>query len=64
MYYLIYRTTNNINQKIYVGKHQTLDLNDTYLGSGTLLIEAVKRYGIENFSKDILHIFDNEDKIN
>lgn len=56
MYFIIYQTTNIINGKIYVGKHETEDLNDEYLGSGTLLTKAIRKYGRENFRKTVLHI--------
>jgi hypothetical protein len=64
MFYTIYRITNKINGKIYVGKHQTKDLNDVYMGSGKNLRNAIKKYGIENFEKEILFQFDNEDDMN
>lgn len=54
MFYLIYKITNKINGKIYVGKHQTSDINDNYMGSGKILHEAFNKYGIENFEKEIL----------
>lgn len=54
MFYLIYKITNKINGKIYVGKHQTSDINDDYMGSGTILRKAQNKYGIENFEKEIL----------
>ena len=45
MFFIIYQTTNLINNKIYIGKHQTSDLDDGYLGSGKLLLQAIKKYG-------------------
>lgn len=56
MFYIIYQITNLINGKIYVGKHQTSDLDDDYMGSGRLLLAAYEKYGLENFRKDILFI--------
>lgn len=64
MYYIIYKTTNIINEKIYVGKHKTKDLNDGYLGSGKLLNYAIKKYGIENFTREVLYLCSNEDEMN
>lgn len=52
--YCIYRITNLINGKTYIGQHQYRDLNDNYMGSGKRLRAAQAKYGIENFKKDIL----------
>lgn len=64
MLYTIYKVTNRINGKIYIGKHQTKDLNDDYMGSGKHLKNAIAKYGIENFEKEIMHVFDNEAEMN
>jgi hypothetical protein len=59
-YYTVYKTTNLINNKIYIGVHSTNNLNDSYLGSGKNFLKALKEYGKENFKKEILFIFDNK----
>ena len=51
MYYLIYKITNNVNNKIYVGKHKTENKNDGYMGSGTILNRAIEKYGLINLPK-------------
>ena len=64
MFYTIYQITNLIDGKIYIGKHQTKDLNDGYMGSGRRLKLAKIKHGIENFKKEILFQFDNEVDMN
>jgi hypothetical protein len=64
VFYTIYKTTNKINGKIYIGKHQTKNLDDDYIGSGKHLWNAIKKHGIENFEKEILFVFDNEPEMN
>ena len=63
-YYLIYQTTNLVNGKIYVGQHQTYNLDDGYIGSGTLLQKAIQKYGIDKFERKILYYCQSEEELN
>jgi hypothetical protein len=60
----VYRTVNKVNNKIYIGKHQTKVIEDSYLGSGKLLKRAIEKYGRKSFEKEILFVFDNETDMN
>jgi group I intron endonuclease len=48
----IYKTTNLIDGKIYIGKD--VKNNSSYLGSGVRLKLAIKKYGVQNFKKEVL----------
>jgi len=51
----IYKITNNLNGKSYVGlKTKTVEESEDYYGSGKLINQAIDKYGKENFTKEIL----------
>ena len=72
MKYIVYETTNLINNKIYIGVHSTInpEVFDGYLGCGVLATQpntymypkthfqyAVKKYGPKNFRRKVLAAF-------
>ncbi len=61
--YTLYRTTNTINGKFYIGIHKTTDPNDTYLGSGKVLKKSIEKYGRKNFVKEIIYVSESLDEI-
>jgi hypothetical protein len=62
-YHLIYKTTNLANNKIYIGAHSTNDIDDGYIGSGKMLHAAIKKYGVEHFKREVLHIFNSPEEM-
>ena len=63
MTYYVYKITNTINNKIYIGLHKTNNINDGYFGSGSLLKKAIQKYGKINFQLEILYFCNNEQQM-
>lgn len=56
--YIVYKTTNLVNHKFYIGVHDTNTRDSKYyLGSGIALKRAIKQYGKENFIRETLYEF-------
>ena len=66
MYGFIYITTNHINGKQYIGqrKYDRSGKWKDYLGSGIVLTRSIKKYGKENFSKEIVEECESKEKLN
>jgi hypothetical protein len=61
-YHIVYKTTNIVNNKIYIGLHSTNNLNDNYIGSGKILKKAIKKYGKDKFVCEILYLYRTRDE--
>jgi hypothetical protein len=60
--FYVYKVTNTINEKYYIGVHYTSNPYDSYLGSGRTITKAVNKYGPESFKKEILFETENKDE--
>lgn len=54
MYGYIYLTTNKINGKKYIGQHTKETFDKSYYGSGIHITRAIKKYGKDNFTCEVL----------
>lgn len=57
----IYKITNTLNGKIYIGKDTTSD--PKYYGSGLLIRRSIDKYGIDNFTKEIIDITEDYNEL-
>jgi len=63
-YGFVYVTTNMVNGKKYIGQKMFRKDWQYYLGSGTLLKRAIKKYGKENFSREIIAFSYSKEELN
>ena len=64
-YGYIYKTTNLINNKIYIGQHKSTEFDANYMGSGIAIKAAFKKYGKENFKVEVIDASSNNaDELN
>lgn len=65
MFGYIYKTTNKINGKIYVGQKQSeVFLAEKYLGSGVILQNAIHKYGKHNFITELIEECNSQEELN
>tara|TARA_R110000803_G_scaffold20502_4_gene52693 strand:- start:91 stop:747 length:657 start_codon:yes stop_codon:yes gene_type:complete len=62
-YHFIYKTTNLLNGKYYIGVHSTNNLEDGYLGSGKRLRYSINKYGKNNHKREIIEFVDNRKEL-
>jgi hypothetical protein len=53
----IYKTTCNVTGRWYIGMHSTLNIDDGYIGSGKILRYSIRKYGVEQHTKEILEYY-------
>lgn len=63
MEHYLYKITNTINSKYYIGIHSTNNINDGYMGSGILLKKDIKDFGIQYFKKEILYFAESRSEL-
>ena len=62
-YHFVYKTTNLISGRFYIGRHTTKYPNGIYLGSGVALNDAINSYGRENFKKEIIEFCETKEEL-
>ena len=64
LYGYIYKITNNIDGKIYIGQKKSSFIVEDYYGSGLYITRAIKKYGVNNFTRDILEWCESKEALN
>lgn len=64
MQYYIYKITNKLNGKLYIGQHKVPKQPEAfmrYLGKGLAIRAAIKKYGKANFAKEIIEYIEDDE---
>ena len=64
IHYIVYKIYNLENGRYYIGQHMTDNPFDTYMGSGKIIQQALKKYELNSFIKEILFDFDTFEQMN
>jgi hypothetical protein len=62
-YHFIYKTTNNLSGKYYIGMHSTDNLKDGYMGSGRRLRYSINKYGKDNHTREVLEYCSSREEL-
>lgn len=62
-YNYLYKITNLVNGKFYIGMHSTNNLNDGYLGGGKRIKKSIKKYGKDKHIKEIIEYCSNRSEL-
>ena len=62
-YHFIYKTTNLLTGRYYIGMHSTDNLEDGYMGSGKRLRRSLNKYGKENHKVEILEFVSSREEL-
>lgn len=62
-YHFIYKTTNLLSGRYYIGMHSTDNLDDSYLGSGNRLRLAIRKHGRKNFIREIIEFCETRNEL-
>lgn len=63
MFGYIYKTTNKLNGRMYIGKHKWHKFDTSYFGSGKMILSAIEKDGIENFTNEMLYAAETKDDL-
>ncbi len=62
-YGYVYKITNVVNNKIYVGKRVATSFDEQYWGGGKIIYSAIKKYGKDNFTREIIEWCDSKEHL-